>query len=187
VTRPETKQKDEGAEAFEAFAKYRDMGVARSTAAVGRELGKSKALMDRWSSAHNWVKRAHSYDLDLDRRKRLGDLRAVETMRKRQTTIALRVQALAMTEIEKMLNEALSKSERGELDAKEVAKLLELGTKLERLNRGEPGEIVQNQVEGGLDLSGLSSQELRELRLMRAKLRALQLAADESAAKDESD
>ncbi len=51
--------------AFQAFVIYRDMGPERSLAAVGRKLGKSKALMERWSSRHGWVLRAHLHDEDL--------------------------------------------------------------------------------------------------------------------------
>lgn len=59
---PFEQRENESAEAFEAFAIYRDMGVKRSTAAVARECGKHKSLMDRWSSAHEWQKRVFAYD-----------------------------------------------------------------------------------------------------------------------------
>ena len=52
---PWERQKGETPQAFEAFSIYRDMGSSRSTAKVGRKLGKSKNLMDRWSSRWEWV------------------------------------------------------------------------------------------------------------------------------------
>ncbi|MDP6423649.1 MAG: hypothetical protein QGG14_02850 [Planctomycetota bacterium] len=181
MTRAESKQKDESAAAFEAFAKYRDMGVARSTAAVARALGKSKALMDRWSSAHHWVRRAHSHDLEVDRRKRLGDLRAIEQMRKRQTKTALLMQEIADIELAKMARAAKkSLRKRSELGDKTVLKMADAGSKLERLNRGEPGEIVQNNSGDGLDLSSLTDDELRTLRTLRSKVKARQLAEEEA-------
>ena len=51
---------------FAAFAIYRDMGVERSTAKVGKQLGKSWELIQRWSRLHNWVQRAADYDAYLD-------------------------------------------------------------------------------------------------------------------------
>ena len=177
--RPETKRTDEGAEAFEAFAIYRDMGVARSTAQVARELGKSKALMDRWSSKYAWVARAHSYDLELDRRKRLGDLAGIEKMRKRQIQVATAMIDLGYVELEKRMKRATKKSKADTLDAREIVKLIDVGAKLERLNRGEPGEIVQTNAGEGLDLSTLTLDEIKQLRALRSKARARQMAEEE--------
>ncbi len=56
------KQPDESPEAYAAFRAYRDLGSERSTAKVARKLGKSKQLMDRWSSRHGWVARAAAFD-----------------------------------------------------------------------------------------------------------------------------
>lgn len=58
----------ESAQAFEAFEKYRSLEPEKRTlAAVGQALGKSKALMERWSSAHDWVDRARSWDNEISR------------------------------------------------------------------------------------------------------------------------
>jgi hypothetical protein len=57
----------ESVQAFEGFALYRDMGVERSLAKVAARLGKSKALMDRWSARDRWVARADSWDVEADR------------------------------------------------------------------------------------------------------------------------
>ena len=61
------RREDESDQSFEAFARYRDMGANRSCAKVGYELGKSKTIMDRWSSKHNWVRRVVEYDVEEDR------------------------------------------------------------------------------------------------------------------------
>lgn len=50
-------REDEGPEAFEAFATYRDMGNKRSLVKVAGVLGKSTQLMDRWNSKYQWRKR----------------------------------------------------------------------------------------------------------------------------------
>lgn len=60
--KPWERRDDETSPAWEAFLTYRDMGTARSTAKTARSLGKSKQLMDGWSSKHQWVERARAFD-----------------------------------------------------------------------------------------------------------------------------
>lgn len=57
---------NESMPAYAAFAEYRDLGPKRSMDAVGKGLGKSLALMERWSARHSWVERAREYDAHLD-------------------------------------------------------------------------------------------------------------------------
>jgi hypothetical protein len=52
----------ESAPAYAARTEYILMGDGRSTAKVGQKLGKSKDLMDRWSSRYNWTEHAARYD-----------------------------------------------------------------------------------------------------------------------------
>ncbi len=185
---PFERRKDEGPEAFEAFSAYRDMGVSRSTAAVARTCGKHKSLMDRWSSTHAWVRRAAAWDAEVDRRKRLVDIHETENMRKRQIRRALKMQELSEIEINKMLSEAQRrKKKRGSLDEKTVLKLSDEGAKLERVNRGEPGEIVHNTGDGSVDLTGLSLVELKQWKAIRAKVKARQLAAAEREAESDDE
>ena len=65
------RQLGEREQAFRAFRTYLDLGPQSSLAKVGRELGKSKALMERWSSQWNWVARVEAYT---DHMVRQGDL-----------------------------------------------------------------------------------------------------------------
>ena len=44
----------ESGKAYEAFLAYLELGASRSNAKVGRQLGKSVSLMDRWSSTWRW-------------------------------------------------------------------------------------------------------------------------------------
>ena len=53
-------QQNESAKAFAAFALYLSMGPERSTAAVGKALGKSEGLMERWASRWRWTERVAS-------------------------------------------------------------------------------------------------------------------------------
>ena len=45
----------------------RDMGAERSLAKVAQKLGKSKALMERWSVRWQWGQRAEAWDAEFDR------------------------------------------------------------------------------------------------------------------------
>lgn len=174
-------QTDETALAFEAFAIYRDTGPGRSVRAVAEKMGKDQALLERWCTVHAWVRRSRSYDADLDRRKQLVDLREVESMRKRQIQISLKLQALGVVELDRTLERALedqSGSAGEPIDPALIVKLIEAGAKLERLNRGEPGEISQRNEGSTTDLSSISTDKLLLLRQVRAELRQKQLAAD---------
>jgi hypothetical protein len=71
----------ESPQALEAWTAYCNMGADRSLVAVGQKLGKSKALMERWSKRHDWVVRSITHDqaiADEDARRdqveRLADL-----------------------------------------------------------------------------------------------------------------
>lgn len=186
MTLPYSKRKDESSEAFQAFACYRDMGTGRSHVAVAQELGKSDQLISRWSRKFHWVKRVHAWDAELDRRKRIVDLKQIEVMRRRQIKTALAMQDLGNIELWRLLKRAKeAKTKDGVVDATTIIKLLEKGTTLERLNRGEPGEIVQNLSSDSMDLSGLTMAELKQLRSIRQKVRARQLAEAEKAGSEE--
>lgn len=58
---PFEQKPDESAKAFAAFSEYLNLGPQRSLENVGRRLGKSKALMERWSKRHNWVARVEAH------------------------------------------------------------------------------------------------------------------------------
>lgn len=64
---PTERQKGETAPAFEAFRSYLMMGGGRSTAKVARQLGKSKTLIDRWSSRNDWVERVRAFESSIAR------------------------------------------------------------------------------------------------------------------------
>src|SRR5215204_1885271 len=51
----------ESAKAFAAFSVYLSMGAERSLAAVGRKLGKSVGLIERWSRKFDWSGRVQAH------------------------------------------------------------------------------------------------------------------------------
>ena len=79
----------EGERAFEAFSCYRDMPRgARSLRRVGRTLGKSQALIDRWSSGWQWTSRVAAYDGERDREVRAAHAAAAAELVERQLATA---------------------------------------------------------------------------------------------------
>jgi hypothetical protein len=95
VTNPTTIElpriEGESAKAYQARQEYVLMGAGRSLESVRQRLGKSKELMERWSSRYGWVDSARAYDEQvsyltvqdaaeayradlLDYRKRYGDM-----------------------------------------------------------------------------------------------------------------
>jgi hypothetical protein len=55
------RQEKESEKAFAAFSLYLSMGQERSLAAVGRKLGKSKVMMEKWSRRWDWRGRLGAY------------------------------------------------------------------------------------------------------------------------------
>src|SRR4051812_23513801 len=86
------RQRGESRQGFAAFVAYRDLGPSRSLAKVGRALGKSVALLERWSARWAWVARAAAYDDHLDQQRRAAWVKAVEDMAQRHATIACMMQ-----------------------------------------------------------------------------------------------
>ena len=166
---PWERQKGETPQAFEAFSIYRDMGSSRSTAKVGRKLGKSKNLMDRWSSRWEWVERARAYDNDLERQERAEAAKDLKEARKRQRKTGYFMQ--------KKATEALDRLNVEDLDANAIIRLIVEGAKLERGNRLEEAGFLQptgtparsgqqGAADGGIDWSKLTDADLRKLASM---------------------
>lgn len=80
---PFEQQSDESPQAFASFVMYRDMQADRSIAHVARKQGKSIATLTKWSTRHNWVERARSYDAALDARARQATEQEVIERRRR--------------------------------------------------------------------------------------------------------
>ncbi|MFE6405169.1 hypothetical protein [Streptomyces alboflavus] len=68
--KPWEQQPGEGDKAYAALCAYYEQGVRRSYRRVGEELGKSRALVERWGAAHDWVERVRAWtarDVELER------------------------------------------------------------------------------------------------------------------------
>lgn len=102
------KQPEESARAYEAFALYRDLGPERSLAKVGQMLGKSKALMERWSAKHDWVYRVQA----LEARDQMIAREAVEQHKQVQAEDHAKREARLREEALSVREEAMSQSKK---------------------------------------------------------------------------
>ena len=172
-TQPELWERQEGesAQAFQGFAAYRDMGAERSLAKVAQKLGKSKALMERWSVRWQWVVRSDAWDDELDRQTRVELKEGVTGMRKNHVNIAKAMLVKAL--------QALQRIPADEMTPKDVSTMVDVAAKLERISRGEATERTEGKqtIAGeihteSVNLSGLSDDELDRLYEIASKLAA---------------
>lgn len=135
--KPWERQPEESTKAFEAFQCYRDMGMERNIMAVTRELNKSRTIIGRWSSAHNWVERCAAWDSEQDRILREQQQNEIKKMRRKHASLADRTL--------KKLAESLEYIDPEEIKPSDFARLLDVATKLERISLGDTTDVVENR------------------------------------------
>lgn len=162
---PWERRSGESAQAFAAFSAYLEMGPERSLQAVSQKLGKSKALMERWSSAHGWVERCWAWDDHLQREARKAAVQEVREMNRRHIQLASTLQATAL--------QAIQESGADIIDQKNLAPILKLATALERESREaevtalggsvEADERQNNLLAAILDTEEIDTDDLPEV------------------------
>ena len=138
---PWDRQLNETGVAYQAFQTYRDIGLTRSQTKVALQVGKSQALMERWSAKHSWALRAASWDREIDREHQLTQIESRRAASKRNAKIA----QSAMNQVVKKLVTMTEK----DLDANSMTRLMDVASKLERLALDESTENVQVSGPGG--------------------------------------
>lgn len=141
---PWERRESESTKAYEAFCIYRDMGPDRSLAKVAEKLSKSEQLMKRWSYTYGWVERAAKWDDEKDRIEREAaqkeQAKAIRDMRTRHAKLA-----------EAMLMKAargLARIPDDEIKPGDISRMVDVASKLERISRGDVGEVVEER-DGG--------------------------------------
>jgi len=129
------RQEGESKQAFEGFTVYRNLGLTRNLKDVGEKLGKSHSLIKRWSSQHNWVERAQAFDEEMDKRAVLENAQLRKQMIKEHAEVSRELLLKVKDAVEHIKAETLSPYE--------IAKLLEIAVKVERLSRGESTDIAE--------------------------------------------
>ena len=133
-TQPWERQKGESEQAFTAFAVYRDMTEKRSLREVGRQLGKSRALIERWSSQWHWQERVLAYDNDLQKQQYAKAVKNCRKMAERHIDIALQMQVKAL--------QAIKLLEPDKIEPRALIALIREATNLERTNRADMERIL---------------------------------------------
>lgn len=90
-------QPGESSPAFQAFARYRDLGAGvRTVRRVAQDLSKSGSLIRKWSAEHGWVERAKAWDMHLDReRQRELEANQVEAAERHALVLSAHLQGTA--------------------------------------------------------------------------------------------
>ena len=135
-------QPRESAKAFAAFSLYLNLGAERSTREVGKQLGKSEGLMERWAAKFDWRNRvaAHAAHLATVEREAVEAVvrgkAAIWEQREthlRETEWAMHESAIAAAK--RGLDEYLQK-EKIHANLADIARMLEIASKLGRLATG---------------------------------------------------
>lgn len=141
------RQPGETEKPWEAFCVYRDLKnindprSKRSIRQVSEILRKSEGLIERWSSANNWVERVAAWDAEQERIKReIAQKEMQEEIRrmlKRQAEAGKFAQVKAIKALNKLPDEEVKPSD--------AARLLDVGSKLERIARGYVGDVIEER------------------------------------------
>ncbi len=137
------RQNNEKSKAYAAFCVYRDLGPDRSLEKTREILGKSAGYtrwMHTWSSKYDWVARAQAYDDYIEKKKREKNEKEILEMADRHAKVA---KAFLL-----IIAQRLQQIDPAQLSPADMAKWLDVATKLERLSRGVPTEIGKQEVQG---------------------------------------
>ncbi len=106
---------------------------------IGKPAGYIRWL-HTWSSKYDWVTRAQAYDDYIERKKREEKEKAILEMAERHAKLAMAFQ--------QRIAQRLQEIDPAELSPADMARWLDIATRLERLSRGEPTEIGKQEVQG---------------------------------------
>lgn len=144
----------ESSQAFEAFTIYRDMGIDRSLAKVASELGKSKALIERWSARDAWVRRVELWEVEQDRAHRQFLIAHRRDTDRRQLQIANAMQ--------RKLVERLASLDTDRMGPRDLGYWLEVTSDVQRKALGQGDRIELTGAGGGpVEIADLSPEERR--------------------------
>ena len=135
-------QPKESGKAFAAFAMYLSMGSERSLAQVGKKLGKSEGLIERWSKRYDWGGRvqahgAHFAMIEREATEAVARGKAAEWLT-RQEKIREREWSMhekCLAAAERALASFMER-EKVYANLSDIARILEVASKLGRLAAG---------------------------------------------------
>jgi hypothetical protein len=140
------RQPRETSRSYELFCVYRNLGPERSLAKARESASgipsvpRLKVLSRKWS----WVGRSRAYDDYIERQRRQQNERERRQMNERQARIGVLAQNIVVRRMERLLAEV--EKDIAEMTPSDLARLLDIGVKIERLARGEPRIEVEEEV-----------------------------------------
>lgn len=141
-------QPGEGGKAFEAFVEYRDLGPVRSVSIVAGRLEKSGSLIGRWCGEWGWVERTAAWDADVDRKARdmiaTDRMNRMREMREGHASLGHALTQVAAVGLEQYAGDTGAAKAR-KLSAVELARIADVGMKMERLAMGDTTERIEVQ------------------------------------------
>jgi hypothetical protein len=138
--KPWDRQPGESAKARRAFVVYRDQQANRTFESVAGVLQCSGTNIRRWAKRWDWIGRVRAYDIHVDRIELDALSRERLAMKKRMAQQGIDMQAAAAEGLSELQRLIKRKRRPLRLSASDVAKLAEVGSKLERYARGEDDE-----------------------------------------------
>ena len=144
--------------------------VKRSLRKTAEALGMNKRTIANQSTKWDWVRRCEAYDAHVDRMNREANEAAIRKMKQDHALLAQQMLRKATRRLLTMPEE--------EITAAELARIVDVGVKVERLSRGESTENqavthtgeVEVKRDAPLDLSGLSNEELDQFERLLEKI-----------------
>lgn len=137
---PWERRDGESAKAYEAFCVYRDLGTQRSIRSVCQKLDKSRQLLSTWSAKYEWVSRCAAWDAEQDRIARQAQIDEIKKMRKRHADLASAMLIKAARALQRIPDD--------EIKAGDISRMVDTASKLERISRGDVGEVIEER-DGG--------------------------------------
>lgn len=187
------RQPGERIQHYQRFCMYRDMPYGmtivdqgsgekkmqpqkRSIRGLAKLLGlKAKTTIEGLSAKNNWVERAAAYDVYRMELERFSNEQAVKKMHDIHAQLGVQLLTKATRGLTVLKDE--------ELSAQDIARLADVGVKIERLSRGDStentavsGKVTAEhtgkvEMTGAIpDMSSLTDQELEELEQILGKL-----------------
>lgn len=141
----------ESSKAFEAFVFYRSTPAAtRSIRAcveryypAGINVKSRCRLWERWSSKYRWQERVRAWESEQDRASRAAELVALAQMREKHIRESTTLQGAGLAALQKYAEEFQTTGGKRRMTIRQAVLCILEGAKLERLTRGEPGEIIR--------------------------------------------
>jgi hypothetical protein len=138
--KPWDRQPGESAKAYRAFTLYRDKQADRTFESVAGLLQCSGTNIRRWAKRWNWADRVRAHDIHSDRIELDVLSRERLAMKKRMARQGIDMQAAAADGLSELLRLIKRKKRPLRLSASDIARLAEVGGKLERYARGDDDE-----------------------------------------------